>query len=371
MNSSKRLIVHVTEALGGGVLYAIAQQANAQVAAGFRVNLIHSVRSDTPGPEALNRIFDVRVSRIYLPMETNPSLFADGRAVRDLVKIFRAEKPAVIHLHSAKAGVLGRAAAFLSNVSRSVFYTPHGYSFLRQDVSDIKRWLFLKAEKISNFFGGHIVACSEFEFELAKDEIRAKSVFLVENAVAAPQINRAARIAGARCIVATLGRITPQKAPERFFSLAEKFDRETGPDFVWIGDGPKDELNKLSSKQLSAVRVTGWLPRDDAMAELARADIFILLSKWEGLPLALVEAQLMGIPCIVADVPGCREIIENGKTGYVCATSEEVLASVERLTSSLDLRLEMGAAAGLRAKERFSMDLMVSKMLEIYFGAPR
>src|SRR5690606_32152569 len=105
---------------------------------------------------------------IEVEMEREISPINDLLAVYQMIIKIRKIKPDVIHLHSSKAGVLGRIAAKTFPKAK-LYYTPHGYSFVREDISKKRKKLFWTIEKtISTLFGGITIACGDSEYELAK-----------------------------------------------------------------------------------------------------------------------------------------------------------------------------------------------------------
>ena len=120
--------------------------------------------------------------------------------------------------------------------------------------------------------------------------------------------------------VFTLGRICNQKNPVLFNKIAEAM-----PDihFIWIGDG--ELRNELSA---SNIEISGWMNRKEALKKALAADMFILTSLWEGLPMSLLEAMYMKKPCVVSDVIGNHDVIHNGNNGFVCNAVSEFVASI-------------------------------------------
>lgn len=117
--------------------------------------------------------------------------------------------------------------------------------------------------------------------------------------------------------VCTIGRIGFQKNPKMFNEIAEQF-----PDieFTWIGEG--ELRNELTSKNIS---ITGWLERKDVLKELNKNDIFILPSLWEGLPISLLEAMYMKKICIVSNVIGNRDVINDYVDGFIVTKLNEYI----------------------------------------------
>jgi glycosyltransferase involved in cell wall biosynthesis len=359
------LILHVTEALGTGVAHTISQLAKNQANDGFDVALVHSLRPETPPPDQLDRLFPPPIRRIHIPMVTPVSPLKDARDVVALAKLFRQLQPDVIHLHSSKAGVLGRVAAFLTGYGKRTFYSPHGFAFLREDVSSIKRTLYLIFERIAAFLRGTLVACSESEQRLAQDRVNHPRVVLVENGVEIEHIEEAKGSATGRLRIVTSGRLCYQKAPWRFRDLARNL-ADLPVDFVWIGSGDFEKHLSIPDGHSVALTSTGWLDRADVLMEVAQSDIFVMTSLWEGMPLSLIEAQAAGLPAVVPDVIGCRDVVRHGETGFVCKSDDELGLYLRKLIDNRELRQVMGRAARNMARERFNIKRMHHEMLMAY-----
>ena len=359
------LIVHVTEALGTGVVHSISQLAGVQARQGFDVVLVHSYRPETPSPDQLDRLFPSPIRRVHIPMVTSVSPLKDARDVIALAALFRRLRPHAIHLHSSKAGVLGRIAALLTGYGARTFYSPRGFAFLREDVSSLRRSLYLMFERIAARLHGTLVACSGTEAQLARDRVGHPRVVLVENSASFEDICEVQTRANQRTRVVTSGRLCYQKAPWRFRDLAcGAVDLQA--DFVWIGSGELQHvLSAPADKSVSLVS-TGWLNRADVLKELSRSDIFVMTSLWEGMPLSLIEAQAVGLPAVVPDVVGCRDVVRHGETGFICKSDGELARRLRELIVNRELRESMGRAARAMAIERFSVDRMHREFIRVY-----
>jgi len=274
-------------------------------------------------------------------------------------------RPDVIHLHSSKAGVLGRFAAWLIGWKQKVFYSPHGLSFLKQDVSVKKRKVYLWIERVMVYFGGVFIASSKTEADLASQNIKHGKVVLVENGVSFDSIFASDGKLRERIRIVTSGRVCYPKAPWRFKKLAQQLQEEAA-DFVWIGDGELREDLLVDGKYLPNLTVLGWCSRAQVFKELSRSDIFVLLSLWEGMPLSLIEAQAAGLPAVVSNVVGCRDVVLNDETGFVCVDMTEMVEKVRQLIRDYDLRIAMGERASVMAKSRFTTDRMHREILAVY-----
>ena len=128
--------------------------------------------------------------------------------------------------------------------------------------------------------------------------------------------------------VFTLGRICYQKNPTLFNTIAELL-----PDvrFVWIGDGELRE--ELKSKN---IEISGWVDRTTAIKYAVNADVFLLPSRWEGLPISLLESMYMRKVCVVSNVIGNRDVIHNGENGFVCSNTEEFVKAIKDAQNGAD-----------------------------------
>lgn len=353
-------ILHVTESLGAGVGHFLALVTRGQIVAGHDVVLAHSIRADTQVAELDAQFKGVR--RFVVPMVTEVSLMKDALSVARLMRLMRDVRPDVIHLHSSKAGVLGRAAAQMCGVRAQVFYSPHGFAFLRQDVSKNKQKLFLWFEQFAAKFGGKLVACSQSEAELARTLVHHPHVYLVENATELSEIPLTTGSSHPVKVI-NVGRVCYQKAPWQFRKVAEAC-AELPTHFVWLGAG--DLASELQSVRTQNLTLTGWLTQADVAKHLADADIFLMPSLWEGMPLALIEAQAAGIPAVVLNVVGCKDVVEDGVTGFVCDSEYELAARTRQLIEDPLLRKRMGENAATIARRRFSVGRMNDEILRLY-----
>ncbi len=117
-----------------------------------------------------------------------------------------------------------------------------------------------------------------------------------------------------------------------------------------------------------AVTVHGSLPRDEALARMTQASVFLLPSRWEGLPIAPVEAMQMGIPVVAAAVSGIPEIIEDGVTGRLVAdrSAESYARAIREVTEDLALRKALTDRARIRVASTFTRDRVVAEYAALY-----
>lgn len=353
MIKRRKKLLFIVEALGGGVFTYIVDLAN-ELVENFDICIFYAVRPQTP--ENYKEYFNNRIELIETKNLTRSIDFLkDIKAFFEIKKLARHIKPDIIHLHSSKAGVLGRWA--FNGRKIPVFYTPHGYSFLMSNHGWKKRIFYKIIESISSTRYCTTISCSEGEHnETLKLTKRAT---YVNNGINIPELQELISNVGDTkehpFTVYTLGRICHQKNPEVFNEIAERL-----PDvkFLWIGDGELREKLKSSN-----IEITGWLDRKNALKKSLNADVFILTSLWEGLPISLLESMYMKKLCVVSDVIGNHDVIHNGLNGYVC---EDVTSFVRAIKSDVDKNAKLIKQAFDDVLYEYNTKVMADKYIGIY-----
>ncbi|GAB7127349.1 glycosyltransferase [Silvimonas sp. JCM 19000] len=352
-------IVHVVESFGAGTLSMVLAVANRQVADGFAVHVIHSVREETPAN--WRELFDARVQMTQLPMTRAISPLGDFKAGRLLVATLKQIAPDVVHLHSSKAGALGRIVSLVYRGPRW-FFSPHGLSFLQRAEGRWKNNVFLLLEKILARTPVTFVACSPGEAE----QIRANlgpHVVEVHNAVDFDAIPQASGSSDGVVRIGTVGRVTLARNPELFAQIAAALGKPGQIEFVWIGGGDAEGEVALRA---AGVKVCGWVPRADALARMAQLDIYIQTSRWEGMPVAVLEAMAAGLPVVATDVIGNRDLVRDGLNGYLAQTAADFTARLALLAADVHARKTLGAHARQFVATHYSLDVMMASLYGAY-----
>lgn len=304
--------------------------------------------------------------------------FHDLLALLELTKLLLAERPAVLHTHSSKAGILGRLAAALAGVP-VVVHTYHGFGFHDRQPAPVKA-LYVFLERLCARFTDALVFVSKSNMAYAAAHgIAARETALIRSGVKlaglpapveAGKLKMSAGIGMHKKLVVSVGNLKPQKNAADFVAAAAIVLAQI-PEarFVFLGDGPQRAALEARAFALGLegkVLFLGW--RRDTAQWLASADVFVMTSLWEGLPRSLVEAMKSGLPSVCYATDGVTDLIEDGVNGYrVEAGDFAALAS--RVTAILKdeaLGKRLGAAATASIGHEFDIDGMVRSQETLY-----
>ena len=320
----KKKILYIVEAMGGGVFTYIVELAN-ELVNKYDMYIAYAVRKQTP--DNFKEYFDKRIHLIEVKNFARAiDVRKDMAALFEVKRITREINPDLIHLHSSKAGVIGRIAL---DGKIPMFYTPHGYSFLMENCKPMKRRMFKLIESICAKRNCTTISCSVGEHqETLKLTKRATYVNNGINMKEVQDIVNKTEKVEHPFTVYTLGRICYQKNPTQFNAVAEALPDAS---FIWIGDGElREELNSRN------IEITGWIDRTTAIQYAVNADVFLLPSRWEGLPISLLESMYMKKVCVVSNVIGNRDVICNGENGFVCSNTEEFVKAIREAQSGAE-----------------------------------
>lgn len=346
-------VLFVVEAFGGGIFTYISDLAN-MLSDEYKVYIAYSIRKETP--DNFKDYFNDGISLIPVNNFTREiNLKKDIGSLFEIRKIVREIDPDIIHLHSSKAGVLGRIA--FSGRKCPVFYTPHGYSFFMPGVSRKKRAMYKFIEKICSLRKCVTIACSKSEYDASR-ELTSRTEY-VNNGINIKNIDKILTTEPAvkrkGLTIATLGRIADQKNPKVFNQIATALPNDK---FVWIGDG-----NMRDTLTADNITITGWLDRKSAIKEMVNSDVFLLTSRYEGLPMSLLEAMYMEKVCVVSSVVGNRDVI-NGKNGFLCKNLDDYVTAVNTIKHTDTEKIKKQAKTDVL--EEYNTEIMAKKYKKIY-----
>ena len=333
-----------------------------------------------------------------LDVLTEPALRApiapgsDLRALVRLRKLFGHRAFDVVHTHTAKAGVVGRLAAHGAGVPRLV-HTYHGFPFhefqaapRRRAYVQTERWLG-QITDLALCVGTGVAVEAVRRQLISPERIRTIGVVadgpvadgpVVDGPVADGQVPSPDARARARAalglpddatVVGTVGRLTYQKAPEDFLAALQALDRR-GVTGVWVGDGELAGQIAAQAREIPSIRVLLAGQRVNIPELLPAFDVFVLSSRYEGLPTAVVEAMMCGVPVVATAVNSVGDVVVPGETGLLVPPGHPALMAdaIGFLLDSPEAAARMAAAAQARLGQRFGEPALRQALTAAYCG---
>ena len=286
------------------------------------------------------------------------SPLADLRAFLRLITTLRSLSPDVVHTHMAKAGVVGRLAAWIARVPVRV-HTYHGH-LLYGYFSPLKTRLIVLIERMLRLITTRaVVVGSAVRTDLIAARIVSEQLSeMIPPGVATPAhdvVPDRCGVHAGKILVGFVGRLVPIKRPDRFVDAAKSLSSShTNVEFVVVGDGPLGDETRARAASVPAFRFAGW--RRDIAPVLAGLDIVVLCSDNEGIPLSLIEASACGVPIVATNVGSVSDVVIDGTNGLLVQPTVDAIAEgISRLLADEQLRVRLGAEGKRFASEQFSI----------------
>ncbi|HEV8551172.1 MAG TPA: glycosyltransferase family 4 protein [Polyangiaceae bacterium] len=319
-------------------------------------------RYPNPAPEAW-KDYATGAKRVSFPSKLCVGLFdVLGSAARLPALARNAD---LVHLHFPLP--LGLAAlAWRKATHKPLVVTVHGNADiyeLPKSMAPLTRAVLHSADAV--------VSVSEDLADYLRTNVGVRNVIAVPNGVDTKLFSPAAHTPGEKLTLVSISRIVPRKNIDVLIAavrtLAER--GENGLELLIAGTGPAEA--QVASLAAAAPNTTflGFIDEAKKRELLARADVFVQLSIREGLSIATLEAMACGIPCVVSDLPGVREPVTPGETGFLVPNPESVDSVVATLTRLIESRgelLRMRAAARRSVEERYSVQAMAEGYFRVY-----
>jgi glycosyltransferase involved in cell wall biosynthesis len=304
----------------------------------------------------------LKVIRIpSLGRQINP--IKDHFALKQLLDVVREVKPDILHTHTFKAGFVGRVKTKEINQAAGkrvkFVHTFHGHLFDDPEFSGLKSLIITSFERRFAMRTDAIVTVgAQVAKELLEREIGQPEQFTnIPPGVEPLKIPKAKP--RTKITIGWIARLTGVKNPLRALEIAKLF-----PDAQFLIAGGGDMLDQVTAQAPKNTKVLGWT---DAAKLFADSDIILSTSENEGMPIALIEAQLASKPVVATNVGGVGEVVINNRTGFVTRKNTEDLAKVlEKLIDSKPLRTAQGKAAKAHATKAFSVEKMISAHVSLY-----
>lgn len=365
-------VLHVAEAAGGVERYleTLFKYSKDKVE-----NIL--VCSQNYDYEKFKKLAD-RIIVLKMAHDIEPS--SDIKVERTLRRIIKQLKPDIVYAHSSKAGAFARIADL--GLNNKVIYNPHGWAF-NENTKGIKKKIkhtsFKIAEKVGANFTDKIICISDFEKNTAlKNKIASKDKLkVIYSGIDFKEFERANKITRSDVgipedafVIGNVARLTETKAPDTFVKAA-KIIKKNIPNafFVMVGNG---DLQKKIESQIKADHLencfllTGWVDNPNDFMNLF--DIGMLLSRWEGLGLVLLEYMLSEVPVIATNVGGIPNVVKNRKNGLLVLKDNinEIVKATLLLHNDMALRQELINSGLKDVRKRFNIKRTALETEEMY-----
>lgn len=371
-----KILFGITKSNFGGAQRYVFELASEAKRAGNEVFVMCGLPAQSGGDGPLiQKLNESGIQVIPLPhLGRDVSFIKDFKSFLFILRTLRKERPDVFHINSSKMGGLGGFAARLVGVKKIIF-TAHGWAFneprsaIQKTIIKFFVWLTIilshkticvseKTKKdVSNlpFIKNKLVIIYNGlkDFELKTREEARKILSLDDNVFLVGAVSELHKIKGLDILLkAWAAFLKNHKAKLVIFGAGEE----------------KNNLNKIASnlKIDNSVEFKGFV--GNARSFLSSFDIFVMPSRSEAMPYALLEAGFAGLPVVASSVGGIPEIIENEKNGLLVPkeNSEALLSALNRLADNKEFREKLGSSLKQTISTKFSFEKMVQKTFELY-----
>ena len=350
-------VLLVLEATIGGTRRHLRDLAIGLSDHGLVVHVAYSALRDPDFVRDLDLFRSRGIGLTEIPMRRGPSPIRDLSATIRLRRLIRDFKPGVIHLHSTKAGLVGRLASIGSGAL--VIYSPHFFAF---EMESRLRPLCRLAERLLAPLTDGLVAVCEKEAEAARNVGYAEGkVHVVYNGVAPSRTPPKAKRRG----IAFIGRNCRQKGVDVLLD-AWLMLREVVPEAsLTVMSDLADDMRRAFTDSGAAVRDFGTA--EEATALMADSSILAMPSRWEAFPYLLLEALAGGLAVVASDVGGVGECVRDRENGLLVAPGDarELAMALQELLVSDSLRRRLASAAPASVA-KFSLARMVDGVAAVY-----
>jgi glycosyltransferase involved in cell wall biosynthesis len=365
----KQKILHICQLIGGLDIYVrnsiIYSDSN------FEFIVVRG-EGDTTTP-IIKEGKIVKEYKVKLFRELN--FLNDIKCIFQVIKILKNEKPDIIHCHSAKGGVIGRITGFITRTK--TFYTPHAFSFLSTQ-NNITKYIYILIERYMKF-GAILLACSESERQLGIITIKYRKTKALLWSNSSPDstslISNDSSSVNKDKYVTYIGRPCFQKNTLFLVDVVKEVVKQI-PNFkiMLLGVGyHSPDLDKL--KELIKSNNLGenfilidWITQQNALNIIQKSYFYLSVSRYEGLPLAVIEAMSLSKALILSDVLGNIDCVVDDQNGYLIPIDKDLFAYKIIEIWNDDAKIKrLGANSRKKFIEEFNIKNQI-KLLEIIYS---
>lgn len=355
-----------------------------QVACNFRDG---NTCSDEKVIELKNRLNEMNIVFYDIDFCRNVMNFSkDIKAYKQVKKLFDNNKYELVHCHTPIGGVIARLAARkYRKQGTKVIYTAHGFHFYHG--APLKNWLlYFPVEWICSFFTDVLITINKEDFALAKKHMHAQKTKYVSgvgidvNKFSSNTLTNEGKLTLRRSLgikdnekmILSVGELIPRKNHETAIRAIHKLNDKRIKYFICGQGALQDRLQSLINNLgiSNNVKLLGF--RTDISELCCCADMFVFPSLQEGLPVALMEAMASGLPCVVSDIRGNTDLIDDGKGGFLCKPNDidGFAKKIKMLLSDMALSTSM-SIYNINKLKKYDISAINSQMKRIYQKAAK
>jgi glycosyltransferase involved in cell wall biosynthesis len=363
-------VAHVITKLDvGGAQTHVVELALGQVAAGYRIDIVAGC-----GGPAAQRLDQAAIAvRIVPELGASHGRFSQRAALAAVTRVLGEIRPDLVHGHSSNGGLHARLAA--RRLDLPSVYTAHGWPF-QKGASWTQRLMSFAGEFIGGRVGNAVIVLTDAERDRAVRArvVRRDRLWVVPNGISdvPPGLRRARALGDRPVALVMVARFAPPKLHAQLAAaLAPLTDLQWTLQFV--GDGPDLEACRAAVDATPSLRGRVFFlgHRDDVAEVLAACDVGILWSRYEGLPMSVIEYMRAGLCCVASDLPGTRALFGDEPAGVVVdseAAVRRILTDLLTTPARLD---DLGGRARLRYESQYSLDALVARTEAVYAASTR
>lgn len=365
---AKIKVAHILHSVGGVDVYLRLVTEN------IDTNKIENIIIHQNDPKKKSYLAkDKSIIKEYkLPIQREINPIKDLKAIIATVKVLKKERPDIIHAHSAKGGIIARAASLFYKVK--VLHTPHAYSFLSAE-SNLKKKLFLTIEKIFKHANSYLLATSNSELQQGLDMVGYKKErALVFNNSILP-INTIQPLSIKKTwpdnYICSVGRPSFQKNIEFMIDVIQQV-KKSQPDIhlVLMGVGfhaPNLEIVKQKIEDLSLqknITLLDWTTREDIFNIIKNSQLYISTSRYEGLPYSVIESLALSKPIVATNCDGNKDLVKHEFNGYLLDTLDDCKMAnyITNILDNEELKLKFSKNAFQYFLDNFDLSKNIVKL---------
>lgn len=329
------------------------------------------------GIEDKEKLQQLNITCVDIPFSRSPLSAQNVTAYQALKKLFKDEQFDLVHVHTPVAALLARAA-FRNRAHGKMVYTAHGFHFFKG--APKQNWLiYYTAEKLAAKWTDHIITMNDEDYENAQKFLPAEKVSFVHGVgveFTTDALNEAEKrerlkqlgLPDDAVVLSYVAELNQNKNHPFLLRNWRQLKRENPSlELLIIGTGESEQVLKdfVAKEQLTGIHFLGY--RRDVPQLLQISDIVTLLSHREGLPKSIMEAMAEGIPCVVTNTRGLRDLIQSNENGFVIQHEDDqaLMTAFTKLAQSAELRTQMGQRAK-QMVEPFVLDNVLQEYVTIY-----